>query len=79
MPNRNRVLATPYIAQVEYKSKNVKILRIDDDTDNDLLRVHVQLGPDPSYKYWIPVLDSTNYTTDWTTAQVNAAIDAYFV
>ena len=72
------ILSAPYVAQTEYSSADVAVIQIDDSTAAKTLRVFVQLGTDPSFKYWIPVMSGDDYTVDWTNAQVTAAIQAYF-
>lgn len=71
-------LATPYAAQAAYEASTVKVLKIDDDAENKNLRVFVQLGDNPSFKYWIPVVSGEAYSVDWSNADVSAAITAYF-
>lgn len=72
-------LDTDYVAQTEYKSDVVDVLQIDDNVTTRTLRVFVQLGPNPSFKYWITVASGADYTVDWTNEQVTAAIQAFFV
>ena len=71
-------LATPYVAQTEYKSQTVHTLQIDDNVERKSLRAFVQLGDNNSFKYWIQVMSGDNYTVDWTNEQVTAAIESYF-
>jgi hypothetical protein len=71
-------LAADFVAQTEYKASLVKVIQIDDQTDQKSLRVFVQLGTNNSFKYWIPVQNSDAYSVDWTNADVEAAIRAYF-
>lgn len=73
------ILSTPYIAQVEYKSDLVDILQIADDVAGKSLRAFCQLGTDPSFKYWVPVLSGDSYTVDWTNQTVIDAVNAFFV
>jgi len=72
-------LSTAYVAQQAYSSTDVKVLQIADDVDGKSLRVFCQLGDNPSFKYWVPVLSGEDYTTAWTNDTVDAAITAYFV
>jgi hypothetical protein len=71
-------LSTAYVAQQAYSSADVTVLQIDDNAANKTLRTFVQLGADPSFKYWIPVTSGDEYSVDWTNAQVTAAIQAFF-
>ena len=71
-------LEQPYVAQVEYKSRQVHILQIDDSVNDRTLRAYVQLGDDPIFKYWVPIASGADYTVDWTNAQVTAAIENFF-
>ena len=72
-------LSQDYIAQTEYKSNNVNVLQINDDTEGKSLRAFCQLGENPSFKYWVSVMSGDDYTVDWTNADVTAAIQAFFV
>lgn len=71
-------LATPFIAQTEYKSDVVDVLQISDDVIGKNLRAFCQLGTDPSFKYWVTVMTGDEYTVDWTNDNVATAIEAYF-
>lgn len=71
-------LSTPFIAQTEYSSDTVDVLQIDDNTANKTLRAFCQLGTDPSFKYWVPVMSGDDYTVDWTNQDVADAIEAFF-
>lgn len=71
-------LATPFVGQPAYTSSEVKVIKIDDDVDNKILRVFVQLGDNPVFKYWVPVLAEEAYTSDWSNDTINDAIVAYF-
>ena len=73
------ILATPYIGQTEYKSDVVDILQIADDVAGKNLRAFCQLGTDPSFKYWVPVLSGDDYTVDWTNQTIIDAVNAFFV
>lgn len=73
------ILATPYIGQAEYKSDVVDILQISDDVAGKNLRAFCQLGANPDFKYWVPVLSGDNYTVHWTNETVTNAVRAYFV
>jgi hypothetical protein len=72
-------LSQDYIAQTEYKSNNVNVLQINDDTEGKTLRAFCQLGDNASFKYWVQVMSGDDYTVDWTNADVTAAIQAFFV
>ena len=71
-------LPVAHIAQTEYSSTSVRIIQVDDSLENKSLRVFVQLGDNPSFKYWIPVQSGDAYTTDWTNDNIVAAIQGYF-
>lgn len=71
-------LSADYVAQTEYKSNAVQIIQIDDNTGGKNLRTFVQLGDNPSFKYWITVMSGDDYTVDWTNDQVTAAVKAFF-
>lgn len=68
----------PYIGQTEYSSDLVKVLQIDDNVTDRTLRAYVQLGNNPIFKYWVPVMSGDDYTVDWTNAEVTAAIQTFF-
>lgn len=72
-------LSTEYIAQQEYGSTNVVIIQIADDVVGQSLRAFTQLGDNPSFKYWVPVMSGEDYTVNWTNDDVVAAVQAYFV
>ena len=72
-------LSVPYIAQTAYSSDLVDVIQIDDNVSQRNLRVFVQLGSNPSFKYWITVATGDDYTVDWTNAQITAAINTFFV
>lgn len=72
-------LATPFIAQTEYKSDFVDVLQIDDNVEGKTLRAFCQLGENPSFKYWVEVMSGDNYTVDWTNQDVENAIKAFFI
>jgi hypothetical protein len=71
-------LPQPYVGQTAYESSTVHTLQIDDNVEGKSLRAFCQLGDNPSFKYWIPVLSGDDYTVDWTNDQVAAAITAFF-
>ena len=73
------ILPTAYIGQQQYSASNVIILQISDDVDGKNLRAFCQLGTNPSFKYWVPVLSGDNYTVNWTNQTVSDAVIAYFV
>lgn len=72
-------LATPYVAQTVYESNTVAVIQVDDDVANKVLQAFCQLGDNPSFKYWVPVLSGDDYTVDYTNAMITAAIQAYFL
>lgn len=71
-------LSNEYIAQERYAAQIVKTLQIDDSVENKSLRVFVQLGDNPSFKYWVQVLNPETYTVDWTNEMIANAIQEYF-
>jgi hypothetical protein len=73
------ILSAQYIGQSEYKSNVVEILQVSDDVSGKSLRAFCQLGTDPSFKYWVPVLSGDNYTVDWTDQTITDAVQAFFV
>jgi hypothetical protein len=73
------VLSTPYIGQEAYSASDVMIIQVADDVEGKNLRAFCQLGTNPSFKYWVPVLSGDDYTVDWTNDTVTAAVTAYFV
>ena len=72
-------LSTPYIAETEYKSANVVVLQIEDNTAGKSLRAFTQLGDNPSFKNWVQVQSGDDYSVNWTNADVTAAIQAFYV
>ena len=72
-------LSTAFVAQQEYSSTDVKVLQVHDSVEEQVLRVFVQLGDNTSFKYWISVLDASNYTSDWTNDTIATAVTEYFV
>jgi hypothetical protein len=73
------ILAKPYVGQEAYSSSDVKILQVSDDVEGKNLRAFCQLGDNPSFKYWVPVLSGDDYTVNWNNDTVDAAVTAYFV
>ena len=73
------ILSTQYIAQQQYGATNVVVLQINDNPANQTLTAFCQLGSDPSFKYWVPVLSGEDYTVNWTNDTVTKAVQAYFV
>ena len=73
------ILSTAYIGQQQYSATNVIVLQIADRPVNQTLNAYCQLGSNPSFKYWIPVLSGDNYTVDWTNQTIIDAVQAYFV
>lgn len=71
-------LSKPHVGQTAYESDVIHTLQIDDNVENKTLRAFCQLGDNPSFKYWVPVLSGDDYTVDWTNDQVAAAITAFF-
>lgn len=72
------ILPAPYVAQTEYSSDVVDVLKIDDNVQGKSLRAFCQLGTNNSFKYWITVMSGDDYTVDWTNEEVENAILAYF-
>lgn len=72
------ILNNEYVAQERYAAQVVKTLQIDDSVENKSLRVFVQLGDNPSFKYWIEVLNLETYTVGWTNEMIANAIQEYF-
>ena len=73
------ILSTAYIGQKEYSATNVVVLQIADDVNGKSLRAFCQLGSDPSFKYWVTVQSGDDYSVNWTNADVETAIKAFFV
>jgi hypothetical protein len=71
-------LAAPYVAQQEYSADVVDVLQIDDNVAMKRLAVFCQLGTNPSFKYWVTVMQGDNYTVDWTNEDIVNAIQAFF-
>lgn len=73
------ILPAPYVGQTTYQSNDVKILQVADDVVAQTVNAFCQLGLNPSFKYWVPVMTPENYDPDWTNDTVTAAVLAYFV
>lgn len=71
-------LPQEFEAQQRYAAQTVHTLKIDDDVVLKTLNVLVQLGDNPSFKYWIQVLTPETYTVDWTNEMIANAITAHF-
>jgi hypothetical protein len=71
-------LDAPFVAQQEYSADVVDVIQIDDNVAMKRLNVFCQLGANPSFKYWVPVMSGDNYTVDWTNDDIINAIKAYF-
>lgn len=71
-------LPQEFEAQQRYAAQTVHTLKIDDDVVLKTLTVYVQLGDNPSFKYWIQVLNPETYTVDWTNEMIANAIQEYF-
>jgi hypothetical protein len=71
-------LAQEFEAQQRYAAQTVHTLKIDDDVVLRTLTVYVQLGDNPSFKYWVQVLNPETYTVDWTNEMIANAITARF-
>lgn len=71
-------LAQEVEAQQRYAAQTVHTLKIDDDVELKTLTVYVQLGDNPSFKYWVQVLNPETYTVDWTNEMIANAITARF-
>lgn len=72
------VLPAPYVGQEAYQSDTVIILQIADNVEGKTLNAFTQLGDNPSFKYWVPVQSGDSYSVNWTNADVQAAVEAYF-
>lgn len=72
------ILATPFVGQEAYSSNTVKILQLADDVEGKSLKAFCQLGDNPSFKYWVSVQSGDEYSVDWTNADVEAAVTAFF-
>lgn len=71
-------LDAPFVAQQEYSADVVDVIQIDDNVAMKRLNVFCQLGTNPSFKYWVPVMSGDSYTVDWTNEDITNAIKAYF-
>jgi hypothetical protein len=71
-------LATPYVAQQEYSSDVVDVIQIDDNVAMKRLSVFCQLGENPSFKYWVTVMQGDDYTVDWTNQDIEEAVKSFF-
>jgi hypothetical protein len=72
------VLPAPYVAQQPYQSDTVKITSIEDNVAGRSLKAFTQLGDNPSFKYWVDVMNGDAYTENWTNEDVSNAVLAYF-
>ena len=73
------ILPAPYVGQTEYQSNDVKILQVADDVNAKTVTAFCQLGVNPSFKYWVPVMTPENYDPDWNNDTVVKAVQVYFV
>jgi len=71
-------LAQEFEAQQRYAAQTVHILQIDDNVGDKNLRAFVQLGDNPSFKYWVTVQQGDAYSTNWTNDDVANAVKQYF-
>lgn len=71
-------LQQEYEAQSRYAATVVHTLQIEDSVDTRTLRAFVQLGDNPSFKYWITVQQGDAYSVDWTNQDVANAITNFF-
>jgi len=71
-------LAQEFEAQQRYAALTVHILQIDDNVGDKNLRAFVQLGDNPSFKYWVTVQQGDAYSTNWTNDDVANAVKQYF-
>jgi hypothetical protein len=73
------ILPAPYQAQQPYESDIVQILNIEDSVIGRKLTAFTQLGTNPSFKYWVEVMNGDNYNENWTNQDVSDAVLAYFI
>lgn len=71
-------LNAPFVAQQEYSADVVDVIQIDDNVANKRLAVFCQLGSDPSFKYWVVVMQGDSYTVNWTNDDIINAIKNFF-
>ena len=71
-------LAQEFEAQQRYAAQTVHILQIEDNVGDKNLRAFVQLGDNPSFKYWVTVQQGDAYSTNWTNDDVANAVKQYF-
>ena len=71
-------LAQEFEAQQRYAAQTVHILQIDDNVGDKNLRAFVQLGDNPSFKYWVTVQQGDAYSTNWTNDDVANTVKQYF-
>ena len=73
------IIPVAYIGQTAYESTDIKILQVSDDVVARTVKAFCQLGDNPSFKYWVEVMNNETYNPDWSNDTVNAAVLAYFV
>lgn len=74
----NITLDKEYVAQQEFKSNQAQVILIDDDLQSKRMKVLVEIGGNNSFRYWVYVLDESNYTLDWTDEMITNAVKNYF-
>lgn len=72
-------LSAPYVGQTAYEASVVQILQVADDVNAKTVTAFCQLGLNPSFKYWVPVMTPENYDPDWNNDTVVKAVQVYFV
>ena len=71
-------LASPFVAQAAFQSDQVVVVQNDDRPIDGTLKSLVELGGNPSCRYWVPVYSGEDYNPNWTDAEVAAAVQAWF-
>ena len=61
-----------------YSADFVKIQQIDNIAEMKSLRAFVKLGENNSCKFWVTIQSGDTYTGEYTDADVDAAIQAFF-
>ena len=72
-------ISAPYIGQTAYEASVVQIMQVADDVNAKTVTAFCQLGGNPSFKYWVPVMTPENYDPDWNNDTVVKAVQVYFV
>lgn len=73
------ILSAPYVGQTAYEASVVQIMQVADDVNAKTVNAFCQLGLNPSFKYWVPVMTAENYDPDWNNDTVVKAVTEYFV